>query len=373
MGGMAIVRPALNVLGFNSGNVSLSTMSSFSPFSRTYLEHEESGKHRAMSSGRGPVLHRLLTKCAGKTEQHIHSTPTICSVMKGRSLQAPHGEMPQRHELPALFRRYQGTRNSGLGSSHGKERDVPSRHWVWYRKGPERNRPAEPDQFIIIKGIITYTPQGFKQRRHGDITYRKPAAYVSERLLRPPAHAGPSPPSHTFLPGQQDGVLAGSSCIGAVEVSSVVVSYGLQQGPQLDVVLCQLGAVDRTAHHAAEMLYFLPAPYLRRLRVEEVFQELSGFLCSALSPRIRSRVQGSRSEKVRPDVAVRCTQCKEMQRKSTELVVVWPRPSELGEVLLVVELQEVGSFPTKTQKGRRQAAREGHEPLGAADTEDRET
>jgi len=31
----------------------------------------------------------------------------------------------------------------------------------------------------------------------------------------------------------------------------VVVSYRLQQGPQLDVVLCQLGAVDRTAHHAA--------------------------------------------------------------------------------------------------------------------------
>lgn len=46
MGGMAIVRPALNVLGFNSGNVSLSTMSSFSPFSWTCLQREERKKHR---------------------------------------------------------------------------------------------------------------------------------------------------------------------------------------------------------------------------------------------------------------------------------------------------------------------------------------
>ena len=38
-------------------------------------------------------------------------------------------------------------------------------------------------------------------------------------------------------------------------------------------------------------------------------------------------------------------------------IVVWPRPSELGEVLLVVELQEVGPLSAKTQKGRRQAAR----------------
>ncbi len=37
------------------------------------------------------------------------------------------------------------------------------------------------------------------------------------------------------------------------------------------------------------MLYFLPAPYFRRLRVDEVFQELSGFLWRALSPRIRCR------------------------------------------------------------------------------------
>lgn len=46
MGGMAIVRPALNVLGFNSGNVSLSTMSSFSPFSWTCLQREEKRKRK---------------------------------------------------------------------------------------------------------------------------------------------------------------------------------------------------------------------------------------------------------------------------------------------------------------------------------------
>lgn len=49
-------------------------------------------------------------------------------------------------------------------------------------------------------------------------------------------------------------------------------------------------------------------------------------------------------------------------------VVVGPGASELGEVLLVVELQEVGSLSAETQKGWRQAARQGHEPLGAADT-----
>lgn len=53
-------------------------------------------------------------------------------------------------------------------------------------------------------------------------------------------------------------------------------------------------------------------------------------------------------------------------------VVVWPRSSELSEVLLVVKLQEVGPFSAETQKGRRQAARHGHEPLGAEDTEDGE-
>lgn len=37
MGGIAIVRPALNVFGFNSGNVSLSAIRSFSPFSCTCL------------------------------------------------------------------------------------------------------------------------------------------------------------------------------------------------------------------------------------------------------------------------------------------------------------------------------------------------
>lgn len=50
-------------------------------------------------------------------------------------------------------------------------------------------------------------------------------------------------------------------------------------------------------------------------------------------------------------------------------VVVWSRSSELCEVLLVVELQEVGPFSAETQKGRRQAARQGHEPLGAANTQ----
>lgn len=41
--------------------------------------------------------------------------------------------------------------------------------------------------------------------------------------------------------------------------------------------------------NSQEMLYFFPAVYLRRLRVEEVFQEWSGFLCRALSPRMRCR------------------------------------------------------------------------------------
>lgn len=50
-------------------------------------------------------------------------------------------------------------------------------------------------------------------------------------------------------------------------------------------------------------------------------------------------------------------------------VVVRPRPSELGQVLLVVELQEVGPLPAESQEGWRQAARQGHEPLGAADTQ----
>ncbi len=54
-------------------------------------------------------------------------------------------------------------------------------------------------------------------------------------------------------------------------------------------------------------------------------------------------------------------------------VVVWSWSSGLAEVLLVVELQEVGPLSAKTQKGRRQAARQGHEPLGAADTQDRKT
>lgn len=53
-------------------------------------------------------------------------------------------------------------------------------------------------------------------------------------------------------------------------------------------------------------------------------------------------------------------------------IVVWSRPSELGEVLLVVELQEVCSLSTKAQKRGRQASRQGHEPLGAADTGQKE-
>lgn len=44
MGGMAIVRPALSVLGFSSGNVSLSNISSFSPFSWTCLQKQEGKK-----------------------------------------------------------------------------------------------------------------------------------------------------------------------------------------------------------------------------------------------------------------------------------------------------------------------------------------
>lgn len=39
-GGIAIVRPALSVLGFISGNVSLSTISKGSPFSCTDLKNK---------------------------------------------------------------------------------------------------------------------------------------------------------------------------------------------------------------------------------------------------------------------------------------------------------------------------------------------
>lgn len=51
-------------------------------------------------------------------------------------------------------------------------------------------------------------------------------------------------------------------------------------------------------------------------------------------------------------------------------VVVRPGPAELCEVLLVVELQEVGPLSAETQEGRREAARQGHEALGAADIGD---
>lgn len=50
-------------------------------------------------------------------------------------------------------------------------------------------------------------------------------------------------------------------------------------------------------------------------------------------------------------------------------VVIGSGSSELGEVLLVVELQEVAPFTAETQEGRRQAARQGHEPLGAAEAQ----
>lgn len=50
-------------------------------------------------------------------------------------------------------------------------------------------------------------------------------------------------------------------------------------------------------------------------------------------------------------------------------VVIWPRAPELGQVLLVVELQEVAPFPPETQEGGRQAARQGHEPPRAANAE----
>lgn len=49
-------------------------------------------------------------------------------------------------------------------------------------------------------------------------------------------------------------------------------------------------------------------------------------------------------------------------------VVVWSGSSELCEILLVVELQEVGPFSAEPQESWRQAARQGHEPPGAAST-----
>lgn len=52
-------------------------------------------------------------------------------------------------------------------------------------------------------------------------------------------------------------------------------------------------------------------------------------------------------------------------------IVVWPGPSELCKVLLVVELQEIGPFSAETQKSRRQAARQGHERLGAVEHNDK--
>lgn len=50
-------------------------------------------------------------------------------------------------------------------------------------------------------------------------------------------------------------------------------------------------------------------------------------------------------------------------------VVVGPGAPELGQVLLVVELQEVRPLPSEAQEGRGQAASQGHEPLGAGDTQ----
>lgn len=51
-------------------------------------------------------------------------------------------------------------------------------------------------------------------------------------------------------------------------------------------------------------------------------------------------------------------------------IVVRPGPAELCEVLLVVELQEVGPLSAEPQEGGREAARQGHEALGAADIRD---
>lgn len=72
---------------------------------------------------------------------------------------------------------------------------------------------------------VLNTPQWFlKKLQYDDRTYRKPAAYVSERLLMPPAHAGPSPPSHTFLPG----VCVFTTCINKnhAEINFVKTPFG---------------------------------------------------------------------------------------------------------------------------------------------------
>lgn len=50
-------------------------------------------------------------------------------------------------------------------------------------------------------------------------------------------------------------------------------------------------------------------------------------------------------------------------------VVIGAGAPELGQVLLVVELQEVGPFATETQEGGRQAPRQGHQAPGAANAE----
>lgn len=50
---------------------------------------------------------------------------------------------------------------------------------------------------------------------------------------------------------QKDCIFPRSSSIRAIKVSSVVVTYRLQEGPQLGMVMSQLGAVDRTTHHTS--------------------------------------------------------------------------------------------------------------------------
>lgn len=89
----------------------------------------------------------------------------------------------------------------------------------------------------------------------------------------------------------------------------------------------------------------------------------------------KTRADEERTNINRPQKYTRIQQEREISHVITVLVVlqivVWPRASEFSQVLLVVELQEVGSLPAEAQEGRRQAAREGHEALGAADTEER--
>lgn len=72
MGGIAIVRPALKVFGFNSGNVSLSAMRSLSPFSCTCLAERNADVFRLSCTLGGAVVAKLkfffLVKCLRATQ-----------------------------------------------------------------------------------------------------------------------------------------------------------------------------------------------------------------------------------------------------------------------------------------------------------------